>query len=391
MLERMYVRWAEARDYKVEIIGEHYGEEAGIKSGTVLIKGTNAYGWLKTESGVHRLVRISPFDSNARRHTSFASVSVYPAIDDTIEIDIDDKDVRIDTYRSSAQAASTSTPPTAPCASRICRPASSCTCQNERSQHKNRATAWAMLRARLYEAELKRREEEAQAAAAAKSDIGFGHQIRSYVLQPYQLVKDLRTGRREHQSLSRARRRSSIASSRRRSPSASTPTRKLRPSVGAAGPIRGAIQPSRYSAARVDSGLPPLPKLVACSVGRASKPAGLASGARICCRLAILDLRQRIVGAARLPLEIGALLDGEALMEDIALDMGLRLQRHAQAADRADDAAAHHDILGDHAAHHLRLVAEQERAAMNVALDLAVDLDLALRGHVAGDASGPRR
>ena len=194
MLERMYVRWAEGHDYKVEIIGEHYGEEAGIKSGTVLIKGTNAYGWLKTESGVHRLVRISPFDSNARRHTSFASVTVYPAIDDTIEIEIDDKDVRIDTYRSSGAGGQHVN--TTDSAVRITHIPTNIvvTCQNERSQHKNRATAWAMLRARLYEAELKRREEEAQAAAAAKSDIGFGHQIRSYVLQPYQLVKDLRTG-----------------------------------------------------------------------------------------------------------------------------------------------------------------------------------------------------
>jgi peptide chain release factor 2 len=194
MLERMYVRWAEGRGYKVEIIGEHYGEEAGIKSGTVLIKGANAYGWLKTESGVHRLVRISPFDSNARRHTSFASVSVYPAIDDTIEIDIDEKEVRIDTYRSSGAGGQHVN--TTDSAVRITHLPTGIVvqCQNERSQHKNRATAWAMLRARLYEAELTRREEEAQAAAAAKSDIGFGHQIRSYVLQPYQLVKDLRTG-----------------------------------------------------------------------------------------------------------------------------------------------------------------------------------------------------
>jgi peptide chain release factor 2 len=194
MLERMYVRWGEGRDYKVEIIGEHYGEEAGVKAATVLVKGTNAYGWLKTESGVHRLVRISPFDSNARRHTSFASVSVYPAIDDTIEIDIDEKDVRIDTYRSSGAGGQHVN--TTDSAVRITHIPTNIvvTCQNERSQHKNRATAWAMLRARLYEAELKRREEEAQAAAAAKSDIGFGHQIRSYVLQPYQLVKDLRTG-----------------------------------------------------------------------------------------------------------------------------------------------------------------------------------------------------
>jgi peptide chain release factor 2 len=194
MLMRMYVRWAEAHGYKVEFIGEHYGEEAGIKSGTILVKGANAYGWLKTESGVHRLVRISPFDSNARRHTSFASVSVYPAIDDTIEIEIDDKDVRIDTYRSSGAGGQHVN--TTDSAVRITHLPTGIvvTCQNERSQHKNRATAWAMLRARLYEAELKRREEEAQAAAAAKSDIGFGHQIRSYVLQPYQLVKDLRTG-----------------------------------------------------------------------------------------------------------------------------------------------------------------------------------------------------
>jgi peptide chain release factor 2 len=194
MLERMYTRWAEGRDYKVEIIGEHPGEEAGVKSATILVKGANAYGWLKTESGVHRLVRISPFDSNARRHTSFASVSVYPAVDDTIAIDIDEKDVRIDTYRSSGAGGQHVN--TTDSAVRITHLPTGIVvqCQNERSQHKNRATAWAMLRARLYEAELKRREEEAQAAAAAKSDIGFGHQIRSYVLQPYQLVKDLRTG-----------------------------------------------------------------------------------------------------------------------------------------------------------------------------------------------------
>ena len=194
MLERMYIRWAEGREYKVEIIGEHPGEEAGVKSATILIKGTNAYGWLKTESGVHRLVRISPFDSNARRHTSFASVSVYPVVDDTIAIDIDEKDVRIDTYRSSGAGGQHVN--TTDSAVRITHLPTGIVvqCQNERSQHKNRATAWAMLRARLYEAELKRREQEAQAAAAAKSDIGFGHQIRSYVLQPYQLVKDLRTG-----------------------------------------------------------------------------------------------------------------------------------------------------------------------------------------------------
>jgi peptide chain release factor 2 len=194
MLMRMYARWGEARGYKVEIIGEHYGEEAGIKSGTILVKGHNAYGWLKTESGVHRLVRISPFDSNARRHTSFASVSIYPAIDDTIAIEIDEKDVRIDTYRSSGAGGQHVN--TTDSAVRITHIPTGIVvqCQNERSQHKNRATAWSMLRARLYEAELKRRDDEAQAAAAAKSDIGFGHQIRSYVLQPYQLVKDLRTG-----------------------------------------------------------------------------------------------------------------------------------------------------------------------------------------------------
>ena len=194
MLERMYIRWAEGRDYKVEIIGEHPGEEAGVKSATILVKGANAYGWLKTESGVHRLVRISPFDSNARRHTSFASVSVYPAVDDTIAIDIDEKDVRIDTYRSSGAGGQHVN--TTDSAVRITHLPTNIVvqCQNQRSQHKNRATAWAMLRARLYEAELKRREDEVQAAAAAKSDIGFGHQIRSYVLQPYQLVKDLRTG-----------------------------------------------------------------------------------------------------------------------------------------------------------------------------------------------------
>ncbi len=194
MLERMYMRWAEGRGYKVELIGEHYGEEAGIKSATVLVKGINAYGWLKTESGVHRLVRISPFDSNARRHTSFASVWVYPAIDDNIEIEIEDKDVRIDTYRASGAGGQHVN--TTDSAVRLTHEPTGIVvqCQNERSQHKNRATAWSMLRARLYEAELKRREEEALAAAASKSEIGWGHQIRSYVLQPYQLVKDLRTG-----------------------------------------------------------------------------------------------------------------------------------------------------------------------------------------------------
>ena len=193
MLERMYVRWSEKRGYKVELIEEHYGEEAGIKSATILVKGMNAYGWLKTESGVHRLVRISPFDSNARRHTSFASVWVYPAIDDTIDIEIEHRHVRIDTYRASGAGGQHVN--TTDSAVRITHEPTGIVvqCQNERSQHKNRATAWSMLRARLYEAELKRREQEALAAAASKSEIGWGHQIRSYVLQPYQLVKDLRT------------------------------------------------------------------------------------------------------------------------------------------------------------------------------------------------------
>ncbi|GAB4237625.1 MAG: peptide chain release factor 2 [Methyloligellaceae bacterium] len=194
MLMRMYMRWAEAHGYKVEVIETNPGEEAGIKSATLLVKGPNAYGWLKTESGVHRLVRISPFDSNARRHTSFASAWVYPVVDDTIEIEIEDKDVRIDTYRASGAGGQHVN--TTDSAVRITHLPTGIVvqCQNERSQHKNRATAWAMLRARLYEAELQKREEEAQAQAAAKSDIGWGHQIRSYVLQPYQMVKDLRTG-----------------------------------------------------------------------------------------------------------------------------------------------------------------------------------------------------
>ena len=194
MLMRMYTRWAEGRGFKVEIIGTSPGEEAGIKSASLLVKGPSAYGWLKTESGVHRLVRISPFDSNARRHTSFASVSAFPVIDDSIEITIEDKDVRVDTYRASGAGGQHVN--TTDSAVRITHLPTGIVvqCQNERSQHKNRATAWGMLRARLYEAELQRREEEAQAEAAAKSEIGWGHQIRSYVLQPYQMVKDLRTG-----------------------------------------------------------------------------------------------------------------------------------------------------------------------------------------------------
>lgn len=193
MLLRMYVRWAQRRGYKVDVIEEQAGDEAGIKSATIQVKGHNAYGWLKTESGVHRLVRISPFDSNARRHTSFASAWVYPVIDDNIEIDINESDCRIDTFRASGAGGQHVN--TTDSAVRITHIPTGFVvqCQNERSQHKNRATAWSMLRARLYEAELQKREEAAAEAEAGKSDIGWGHQIRSYVLQPYQMVKDLRT------------------------------------------------------------------------------------------------------------------------------------------------------------------------------------------------------
>jgi peptide chain release factor 2 len=194
MLFRMYARWAERKKFKVEIIEETAGDEAGIKSGTLLIKGHNAHGWAKTESGVHRLVRISPFDSNARRHTSFASVWVYPVIDDRIEIDVKESDCRIDTYRSSGAGGQHVN--TTDSAVRITHIPTGIVvaCQGERSQHKNRATAWNMLRARLYEREMEKREAASNATEAAKTDIGWGHQIRSYVLQPYQLVKDLRTG-----------------------------------------------------------------------------------------------------------------------------------------------------------------------------------------------------
>ncbi len=194
MLLRMYTRWAERRKFKVEVLEMHDGEEAGIKSATLLIRGHNAYGWLKTESGVHRLVRISPFDSNARRHTSFSSVWAYPVIDDTIEIQVSESDVRIDTYRASGSGGQHIN--TTDSAVRITHLATgiAVSCQQERSQHKNKAKAWEMLRSRLYEVELQKREEAANATEASKSDIGWGHQIRSYVLQPYQLVKDLRTG-----------------------------------------------------------------------------------------------------------------------------------------------------------------------------------------------------
>jgi peptide chain release factor 2 len=194
MLLRMYSRWAEKNRYKVELLEEHPGEEAGIKSATLLVKGSNGYGWLKTESGVHRLVRISPFDSNARRHTSFASVWVYPSVDDSIDIDINEADVRTDTYRASGAGGQHVN--TTDSAVRLTHIPTGIVvqCQSERSQHKNRATAWKMLRARLYELELEKREAAAAAQAASKTEIGWGHQIRSYVLQPYQLVKDLRTG-----------------------------------------------------------------------------------------------------------------------------------------------------------------------------------------------------
>jgi peptide chain release factor 2 len=194
MLARMYMRWAEDRGYKVSLVEQSAGEGAGIKSATLLIKGENAYGWLKTESGVHRLVRISPYDSNARRHTSFASVWVYPVVDDTIEIDIKESECRIDTYRSSGAGGQHVN--TTDSAVRITHLPTNIVvaCQQERSQIKNRSIAWAMLKSRLYELELKKREEKANAEAAAKTDIGWGHQIRSYVLQPYQMVKDLRTG-----------------------------------------------------------------------------------------------------------------------------------------------------------------------------------------------------
>ncbi|AJC78879.1 peptide chain release factor 2 [Rhizobium etli bv. phaseoli str. IE4803] len=194
MLLRMYTRWAERQRFKVELLEVHDGEEAGIKSATLLVKGHNAYGWLKTESGVHRLVRISPYDSNARRHTSFSSIWVYPVVDDSIQIEINESDCRIDTYRSSGAGGQHVN--TTDSAVRITHIPTGIVvqCQQERSQHKNRAKAWDMLRARMYEAELKKREDAANAEAASKTDIGWGHQIRSYVLQPYQLVKDLRTG-----------------------------------------------------------------------------------------------------------------------------------------------------------------------------------------------------
>ena len=194
MLMRMYSRWAESRGYKIQLMDQSEGEQAGIKSATLQITGTNAYGWLKTEAGVHRLVRISPFDAAARRQTSFASVWVYPVVDDTIEIDIDPSDLRVDTYRASGAGGQHVNKTES--AIRITHIPSGIVvaCQTDRSQHRNRATAMDMLRARMYEAELQRREVIATAQENAKTDIGWGHQIRSSVLAPYQLVKDLRTG-----------------------------------------------------------------------------------------------------------------------------------------------------------------------------------------------------
>ncbi|MEK9693149.1 MAG: peptide chain release factor 2 [Rhodospirillaceae bacterium] len=193
MLSRMYIRWAEGRGYKVEYLEESPGDEAGLKSLTLKILGRNSYGWLKTESGVHRLVRISPYDAASRRHTSFSSVWVYPVIDETIEVMIEDKDLRVDTYRASGAGGQHVNKTDS--AIRITHLPTGIVvqCQNDRSQHRNRAEAMSMLRARLYEAELKKREEQLQADHDAKTDIGWGHQIRSYVLQPYQMVKDLRT------------------------------------------------------------------------------------------------------------------------------------------------------------------------------------------------------
>lgn len=194
MLTRMYIRWAERRGYKVKVLDESPGEVAGLKSSTIEIEGHNAFGWLKTEAGVHRLVRISPFDSNARRHTSFASITVYPVIDDSIDIEINPADVDISFARSSG-AGGQHVNRTESAVRLVHKPSGIVIfAQEQRSQHQNKEIAFKRLKARLYEMELKRREEKANADQAAKTDIGWGHQIRSYVLQPYQLVKDLRTG-----------------------------------------------------------------------------------------------------------------------------------------------------------------------------------------------------
>jgi peptide chain release factor 2 len=194
MLLRMYTRWAERHDYKLQLIEESEGEGGGLKSATLLVKGDNAYGWLKTEAGVHRLVRISPFDANARRHTSFSSVTVYPVIDQSIDIDIPEKDVRIDVYRASGAGGQHVNKTESAVRITHLPTGIAVASQSERSQHQNRAICWDMLRSRLYEIELERKKAETGAFIGEKSDIGWGHQIRSYVLQPYQLVKDLRTG-----------------------------------------------------------------------------------------------------------------------------------------------------------------------------------------------------
>jgi len=199
MLRRMYIKWSDNKKFKFQIVSEHKGDEAGIKSSTIKIEGDYAFGWLKKESGIHRLVRISPFDSGARRHTSFASVWVYPVVDETINVEILEKDLRIDTYRSSGAGGQHVN--TTDSAVRITHIPSKIVvqCQNERSQHKNKETCINMLKARLYDFEIKKKEEQNQSAEASKSEIGWGHQIRSYVLQPYRLVKDNRTN---HESTS---------------------------------------------------------------------------------------------------------------------------------------------------------------------------------------------
>ena len=193
MLRRMYLKWSDKKDFKSNLISEHKGDEAGIKSATIKIEGDYVYGWLKKESGIHRLVRISPFDSGARRHTSFASIWIYPVVDENINIEILEKDLRIDTYRSSGAGGQHVN--TTDSAVRITHLPSKIVvqCQNERSQHKNKETCMNMLKARLYDYEIKKREEENQRAESSKAEIGWGHQIRSYVLQPYKLVKDNRT------------------------------------------------------------------------------------------------------------------------------------------------------------------------------------------------------
>ena len=194
MLFRMYTRWAEQHDYKLQLIEESEGEGAGLKSATIRVNGENAYGWLKTEAGVHRLVRISPFDSNARRHTSFSSVTVYPVIDQSINIDVAEKDVRIDVYRASGAGGQHVNKTESAVRITHIPTGIAVACQTERSQHQNKAYCWEMLKSKLYEIELEKKKAETGAFVGEKSDIGWGHQIRSYVLQPYQLVKDLRTG-----------------------------------------------------------------------------------------------------------------------------------------------------------------------------------------------------